>query len=98
MSTYDNNYGILKATAKALINKKQIPHHTLGLLTDPYSFHAAVVNYGKETIKTYHCSNCGLDIKAPREWARAHHKGCVDSIHKLRENEQLISKFNPYWY
>ena len=97
MSTYDKNYGILKATAKALINKKQVPRYALGLLTDPYCLHAATMNYIKEPIKEYSCPNCLLSIKCPREWIRAHHKKCVNAANKLRENESLSSRFQAYY-
>lgn len=98
MSLYNKNYGILKATAKALINKKQIPQYAMGLLTDPTCFNSAVLNYEREPIKEYSCPNCNLTIKCPREWIRAHHKKCTNAANKIKENEQLISKFNPYWY
>jgi hypothetical protein len=93
---YNENYGILAATAKALINKKQVPQHTLGLLTDPACLRAATMNYMSEPIKEYSCPNCLLTIKCPREWIRAHHKKCV-SAHKIKENEMLTSKFNAYY-
>ena len=67
---------ILQQTAKDLMNKKLVPHHTLANFMDPNAIDIATHNYIREPIKEYTCPKCMLTIRCPRQWIREHHKMC----------------------